>query len=65
MLTALDENLERLLHYDVVATAMSRKLRQVFNERRYEPIDGPRLVHSDFADWNVLTDGEQLTAVLD
>lgn len=65
ILTALDENLERLIHYDVIDTAMSRKLRQVFNERRYEPIDGPRLVHNDFADWNVLTDGQQLTAVLD
>ena len=30
-----------------------------------EPMDGPVLVHNDFADWNVVTDGVKITGVLD
>ena len=31
----------------------------------FEPTSGPVVVHNDFADWNMLTDGKNITAILD
>ena len=40
-------------------------MKKVFSAYNFEPIDGPRLIHNDFADWNLLTDGSKITGVLD
>ena len=61
----LDENLKRLVTYDIMTPAQADSIAGVFAAHAYEPHDGPRLIHNDFADWNLLTNGEAITAVLD
>ncbi|MBI3955821.1 phosphotransferase [Candidatus Gottesmanbacteria bacterium] len=61
----LDENLTRLITYDVITRRQADEMARVFTRHAFEPPDGPRLIHNDFADWNLLTDGERITAVLD
>lgn len=65
ILTGLDENLERLVRFRIVSQPRAKAMKNVFGVRNFEPIDGPRLIHNDFADWNLLTDGSVLTGVLD
>lgn len=61
----LDENLDRLVKYQVINQHQADAMGKVFQNRRFEPIDRPRLIHNDFADWNLLTDEKAITAVLD
>ena len=61
----LEENLERLIKYDIIDRMQAEVMRKVFEIHHFEPVDGPRLIHNDFADWNLLTDGKEITAVLD
>lgn len=61
----LEENLSRLVKYDVINAMQADQFRKYFNKQNFEPVDGARLIHNDFADWNVLTDGLQITSVLD
>lgn len=63
--TGLLENLSRLVSFCVIEQGHADQMAQVFQTHSYEPLDGPRLVHNDFADWNLLTDGKSITAVLD
>ncbi len=61
----LDENLDRLVSFNILDNKKAKTMRRVFGKYHYEPLDGPRLIHNDFADWNLLTDGPGLTGVLD
>lgn len=61
----LEENLDRLIKYQIISTDEAAKMAGVFKTHAFEPQYGPRLVHNDFADWNLLTDGQNITAVLD
>ncbi|MFH2019499.1 MAG: phosphotransferase [bacterium] len=61
----LAENIDRLIKYEVITEQQADHFRMVFEDKNFEPVDGPRLVHNDFADWNLLTDGHQISAVLD
>lgn len=63
--TGLAENLQRLIQFDILSQSESEQMKQIFAEKNFEPIDGPRLVHNDFADWNLLTDGKTITGILD
>lgn len=61
----LEENINRLIKYNVINLEQGNKFRKLFSEQDFEPIDGARLIHNDYADWNVLTDTKMITAVLD
>lgn len=63
--TGLLENLDRLIHFQILDESQKEKIQKVFETHNFEPLDGPRLIQNDMADWNVLTDGDKLTAVLD
>lgn len=61
----LPENIQRLISFAIISPEQGQLLQAVFERLNFEPPTGPRLIHNDFADWNLLTDGQQITAVLD
>jgi len=61
----LSENLERLVKYKIINKKQANNIDRVFKIYSFEPLEGSRLIHNDFADWNLLTDKKQITAVLD
>lgn len=61
----LQENLKRLVRYKILGKRQADQMNTIFETLAYEPLDGPRLIHNDFADWNLLTDTKNITAVLD
>lgn len=65
MMTALEENLERLVKLAVSTPEEVGRMRKIMEEYSFEPKGGPVIVHNDFADWNMLTDGKSITGILD
>lgn len=65
ILTGLDENLTRLVLFEIITEQTKDRMRRVFTNHWYEPTDGARLIHNDFADWNLITNGRKITGVLD
>jgi len=63
--SGLEENLDRLVGFNILTTLQADKIKQIFITMNFEPIGRPCLVHNDMADWNLLTDGTELTGVLD
>jgi len=61
----LEENLKRLVKFEVISQSLADSFSHIFSIKNFEPADGARLVHNDYADWNLLTDKQQITAVLD
>jgi len=61
----LQENLKRLVTYKIVSQYQADMMDAVFKTNHFEPLNKPRLIHNDFADWNLLTDGKNISAVLD
>lgn len=63
--TGLEENLQRLITLNVLQKPQADSMKKVFEVMDFEPVDSPRLIHNDFADWNLLTDGKRITGILD
>lgn len=63
--TGLVENLERLVHFEIINHIQADKMQKIFDDNNFEPQDVPRLIHNDIADWNLLTDGKSITSILD
>jgi aminoglycoside phosphotransferase (APT) family kinase protein len=63
--TGLEENLERLIKYNVITPQHAEGMKSVFEKYNFEPLGGPKLIHNDYADWNLLTDGNDITGILD
>lgn len=61
----LEENLQRLVAFNVIDELQSKKLFDIFNNYNFEPIDVPRLIHNDFADWNILVNEGYISGILD
>lgn len=61
----LEENIDRLVSFNTIDTETADLFRHTFSSLSYEPIHGPRLVHNDYADWNILVNDGQISAVLD
>ena len=61
----LDENLERLVKYEVLTEERASKMKRLFENNPLLDSKEAVLVHNDFADWNLLTDGNTITGVID
>ncbi len=61
----LDENLERLVKYNVITQEIANKMKGLFEDNDLLNSDVSVLIHNDFADWNLLTDGDTITGVID
>ena len=63
MLTALEENLQRLITLSVSTPKQVDDMRKIMDKYTFEPVEKPVIVHNDFADWNLLTDGKVITGI--
>lgn len=61
----LDENLSRLVKYDIVSQEKADKMKRLFIDNPLLQNSESVLIHNDFADWNLLTDGNTITGVID
>ena len=61
----LQENLERLVTYKILTKDITIKISELFKNNPLLICKNSVLVHNDFADWNLLTDGNKITGVLD
>lgn len=61
----LKENLERLVKYGIISPKEAKKMEELFKHNSLLKCDKAVLVHNDFADWNLLTDGKTITGVID
>ncbi|HYK08229.1 MAG TPA: aminoglycoside phosphotransferase family protein [Candidatus Eisenbacteria bacterium] len=62
---ALEENLQRLVALSVSTQQEVQKMQDIMDTYSFESVDGARIVHNDFADWNLLTNGTEITGILD
>ena len=61
----LEENLERLIKFDIISQKNALKIGTLFHNNELLECHKAVLVHNDFADWNMLTDGNTITGALD
>jgi Ser/Thr protein kinase RdoA (MazF antagonist) len=64
---ALPFNLEVLVQEDLLSGQQAKAIDHIFNENIGYRLSTspPVLVHNDYADWNLLTDGHDVTGILD
>lgn len=61
----LEENLERLVNYNILTKEIADKMHNLFIDNELLDSKVSVLIHNDFADWNLLTDGEKITGIID
>ncbi len=61
----LEENLDRLVKYDILSRDVANKMKALFKNNPLLDFEESVLVHNDFADWNLLTDGNTVSGVID
>lgn len=61
----LDENLSRLVKYDILTDEVASKIKNLFTDNNLLKVNEAVLVHNDFVDWNLLTDGNTISGVVD
>ncbi len=61
----LEENLERLVTYQILSKDMADKMKNLFDTTELLNSNLSVLIHNDFADWNLLTDGSTITGIID
>lgn len=61
----LEENLERLVTYNILSKEMADKMQKLFENNELLQSNDSVLIHNDFADWNLLTDGNTITGIID
>ena len=61
----LEENLERLVKYNILSKDMADKMKALFDDNELLNSDVSVLIHNDFADWNLLSDGNSITGIID
>jgi aminoglycoside phosphotransferase (APT) family kinase protein len=65
VLAALSANLQVLIDAGYITQNQADKIGKLIITSDLIEYSHPRLLHNDMADWNVLTDGKKLTAILD
>lgn len=61
----LEENLERLVTYNILTKEIADKMKTLFDDNELLNSDISVLIHNDFADWNLLTDSNKITGIID
>ena len=61
----LQENIDRLINYNIITKEMADKILVLFKNNQLLNSNISILIHNDFADWNLLTDGNTITGVVD
>lgn len=61
----LEENLERLVTYNILTKEIADKMKTLFDDNELLNSGMSVLIHNDFADWNLLTDGNTITGMID
>ena len=61
----LDENLVRLVANGLFSEEVATKIKTLFTNNELLNTEQAVLLHNDFADWNLLTDGNTITGVID
>lgn len=61
----LEENLERLVKYNILTKEIADKVKKLFDNNELLNSDVSVLIHNDFADWNLLTDSNEITGIID
>ena len=61
----LDENLEILIKNYILSSHSVEKIKTLFTNNPLLQMNNAFLVHNDFADWNLLTDSDTITGVVD
>ena len=61
----LEENLDRLVKYNILSRKIADKMKTLFANNPLLNKDESVLIHNDFADWNLLTDGKTVSGVID
>lgn len=61
----LEENLERLINYNILTKEIADKMHNLFIDNEILDSKVSVLIHNDFADWNLLTDGEKIIGIID
>ncbi len=61
----LDENLQRLVKYNILSEDVATRMKKLFVNNPLLDVKDAVLVHNDFADWNLLTDGDTITGIID
>lgn len=63
---SLENNLEALVNFEVLTQHQSDAINEMFSSNNpFLNCENPVLVHNDFADWNMLTDGNDVTGLID
>ncbi len=65
VLAGLPFNLEVLTKESIFQPAYVNKIQELFDMSPLLSCQNPVLVHNDFADWNLLTDGNHITGICD
>lgn len=61
----LEENLERLVNDHILSKETTNKIKKLFHDNELLNSKTSVLIHNDFADWNLLTNGNTITGVID
>lgn len=66
MRAGLQYELKYLLDSGIITKAQAKQIFDVFNEDNpLLKLEKPVLVHNDFIDWNLMTDGSEITGIID
>ncbi len=65
MLCGLETNLDVLVKYNHISETQKNKIISLYSNNSLLKCDQAVLVHNDYADWNLLTDGEKISGILD
>lgn len=65
VVAGLSENLERIVKYKLITADTAQNIKDLYATTNLLNDEQAVLVHNDFADWNLLTDGETITGILD
>lgn len=61
----LKENLDRLVNYNIISEDVAQKMHALFINNPLLDSEVSVLIHNDFVDWNLLTDGDSITGIID
>lgn len=66
VVAGLDFDLKTLVDYSIISKSQAIKFKELFSkDNPLLQCKQPILVHNDFADWNLLTDGKTISGIID